>query len=49
VRQTLEHWKADRDLTSLREPDARANLPDVERKDWQAFWSGVADLLKRAE
>ncbi len=49
VRQTLERWKADRDLTSLREPDARANLPDAEEKDWQAFWAEVLSLLNKAD
>jgi hypothetical protein len=49
VRQTLEHWKADRDLASLREPDALAKLPQGERKDWQAFWAEVSSLLNKAD
>jgi hypothetical protein len=29
-------------------PTALAKLPQGERKDWQAFWSEIATLLKKA-
>ena len=49
IRQTLRQWKAHRDLASVRDEKALAELPDSERKDWQAFWSEVAALLKKAD
>lgn len=36
-------------LACVRELEALARLPQGERKNWQAFWAGAADLLKRAE
>ncbi len=45
---TLQSWNADPDLACVRDHDALARLPDPERKDWQALWSNVAELLRRA-
>jgi serine/threonine-protein kinase len=47
--KSLRHWQQDTDLAGIRSADALAKLPDAERKEWDAFWGEVADLLKRAE
>ena len=49
ARKTLDILTHHRDLACVREPEALARLPQGERKNWQAFWAGAADLLKRAE
>ncbi len=49
IAPTLKHWKIDTELAGIRDPDALAKLPEPERKQWQAFWEEVEDLLKRAE
>ena len=46
--QTLKDWKIDSDLTDVRYPEALANLPEAERKEWQALWADVDALLYRA-
>jgi hypothetical protein len=48
IAQALEHWRKDADLASVREPDAVASLPDVERDSWKSLWSKVDDLLAEA-
>jgi tetratricopeptide (TPR) repeat protein len=48
VVQTLQHWKADTDLTSLRDPAALALLPSDEQTAWKALWADVDALLRRA-
>jgi hypothetical protein len=48
IAQTLKHWKVDTDLAGIRDADALAKLPEVERKDWQALWAEVDALLARA-
>ena len=49
TRKTLDILTHHHDLACVREPEALAGLPQGERKSWQAFWAGAADLLKRAE
>ena len=39
ARQTLQHWKVDPDLASVREADSlKQDCPKPERKRWQALW-----------
>ena len=47
VRQTLTHWRADPDLTGVRDKDALAKLPKDERAKWQELWAEVDGLLER--
>jgi hypothetical protein len=49
VVQTLQHWKADTDLASLRDPAALALLPSDEQAAWKALWADVDALLRRAQ
>ncbi len=49
VVQTLQHWRRDAALATVRDAEALAKLPEAERKEWQALWSDVDALLKRAE
>ena len=48
VQKTLRHWQKDTDLSSIRDPEALAKLPEAERTEWQALWADVAALLKKA-
>jgi serine/threonine-protein kinase len=47
IKQTLQHWKSDLDLTALRDPAALAKLPDDEQKACQALWAEVDTILAR--
>ena len=47
--ETLQRWKSDRDLAGVRDEPELAKLPEPERKEWRAFWSEVATLLKTAD
>ena len=47
VRQTLTRWRADPDLTGVRDKDALAQLPEDERAKWQELWGEVDGLLNR--
>jgi tetratricopeptide (TPR) repeat protein len=47
--QELRHWQADTDLAGVRDPQALAKLPDGERKNWQALWADVDQLLQKAQ
>ncbi len=38
-----------RDLACVRDDKDLAKLPVAERKEWQAFWSDAAALLKKAD
>ncbi len=49
VVRVLEYWKADPDLAGVRDSDALAELPETERKTWQALWADVEALLKKAK
>ena len=35
-------WQTDRDLASVRGPEALAQLPEKERKAWSALWEHVS-------
>ncbi len=45
----LRHWQRDPDLATVRDAESLANLPDAERKEWEALWAEVESLLKRAQ
>jgi hypothetical protein len=49
IAQILDHWKRDNDLAGIRAAEALANLPEAERKEWQALWAEVEALLKRTQ
>ncbi|MGP0067865.1 MAG: protein kinase domain-containing protein [Isosphaeraceae bacterium] len=46
LQRTLSHWKVDTDLASLRSPQALAQLPEPDRRDWKALWDEVDSLLR---
>jgi hypothetical protein len=48
ARQSLTHWRKDRDLAGVREAAALAKLPPEERQAWQNFWDRVDALLQPA-
>ena len=43
----MTHWRADPDLTDVRNKDTLAKLPEDERALWQELWGEVAGLLQR--
>ena len=47
--QALRHWQQGADLAGVRDKDALAALPAVERAEWEKLWAGVADLLRRLD
>jgi tetratricopeptide (TPR) repeat protein len=47
ITKTLQHWKTDPDLTSLRDPAALAKLPKEQQKSCQALWSDVDAMLAK--
>jgi hypothetical protein len=47
VLRTLKRWRQDADLTSVRDPEGLAKLPQAEREAWCQLWSDVADLLQK--
>jgi tetratricopeptide (TPR) repeat protein len=49
VARSLVQWRQDTDLATIRDPEALAMLPEVERKEWQSLWADVEALLKRAQ
>jgi serine/threonine-protein kinase len=49
VAQTLRHWQQDTDLAGVRDRGALAKLPERERQKWQALWTSVEELRRRAE
>jgi tetratricopeptide (TPR) repeat protein len=46
LQQTLAHWKVDPDLSGIRAPEVLAQLPELERNNWQALWTEVDSLLR---
>jgi tetratricopeptide (TPR) repeat protein len=46
--KALSHWQTDPDLAGVRGDQALAQLPEGERKQWQALWADVAQLLHKA-
>jgi hypothetical protein len=49
VLQSLEHWRTDPDLGSVRCTAALAKLPERERAGWRALWAAVDALIERAK
>jgi hypothetical protein len=47
VPRTLKRWQQDADLSSVRDQEALAKLPQAEREAWCQLWSDVADLLQK--
>jgi len=47
IRQGLQFWWGDPDLSGVRAKDALARLPDEERERWERLWSDVEGLLRR--
>jgi len=47
IRQGLQFWWGDPDLSGVRAKDALARLPDEERERWERLWSDVDGLLRR--
>ena len=48
IAQTMQHWKNDAELAAVRDADALARLPAVERNDWQALREQVDALARMA-
>src|SRR5206468_4654566 len=46
VEKMLRHWKANPDLTSVRDAEALKVLPEAERSRWRTLWGRVDDLLR---
>jgi hypothetical protein len=46
ARQVLEALRGLPVLAGVRDPAALANLPEPERRTWQAFWQEVEGLLR---
>jgi tetratricopeptide (TPR) repeat protein len=49
VQQTLQHWRQDADLESVRGAKALAQLPEAERAAWQQLWAEVETLRKKTQ
>jgi hypothetical protein len=49
VRQRLQHWRQDRDLSGLRDKDAVDKLLAEEREACQKLWADVDTLLHKAQ
>jgi eukaryotic-like serine/threonine-protein kinase len=49
VTKTLEHWKADTDLTALRDAASLTKLPADEQKACRGLWAEVDALLAMAQ
>ena len=49
VIQTLEHWKVDTDLASIRDPEPVSKLPAAEQESWRTLWADVEALLTKAQ
>jgi hypothetical protein len=49
VAQTLAHWRADPDLSGIRDDKALAALAEPERLGWRALWDQVDRVRKQAD
>jgi hypothetical protein len=49
IAPTLQHWKADTDLASVRDPEPLSKIPEDEQKAWRGLWEEVDALRKKAE
>jgi eukaryotic-like serine/threonine-protein kinase len=45
--QKLTHWQLDAGLAGVRDKEALAQLPQVEREAWLQLWSSVAKVLQK--
>jgi tetratricopeptide (TPR) repeat protein len=45
----MQDWLGDADLADVREPEALAKLPDIERQPWYELWAQVSETLARAK
>jgi hypothetical protein len=48
LRTTLQHWRRDTDLATVRDTEALKKLPAEEQESWRKLWADVADLLQKA-
>jgi hypothetical protein len=48
VQRTLRQWQQDPYLASVRDPEALATLPLVERQGWATLWFDVAHRLQKS-
>jgi serine/threonine protein kinase/tetratricopeptide (TPR) repeat protein len=46
LKDAMQYWKTDKDLSGVRDAAALAKLPDTERREWQMLWDDV-DALER--
>jgi hypothetical protein len=49
IEKKLQHWLVDKDLASIRDKDAVAQLPADEREACQKLWAKVAELLRKTQ
>ncbi len=49
IAHTLNYWKMDPDLASVRDEKELAKLPKAERKEWQTLWANVNALLSKTK
>jgi hypothetical protein len=42
----LRRWKAEADLTGIRDEDDLKQLPETERRAWREFWAEVEALIE---
>jgi tetratricopeptide (TPR) repeat protein len=47
IQVAIERWRADPNLSSVRDPVALSRLAGDEKKAWTQFWTEVGELLKR--
>ena len=45
LRKKLEHWRKDKDLAAVREPEGLAKFAESEKKKWADFWHKVDKFL----
>jgi serine/threonine-protein kinase len=48
MQKELHYWQKDRALTSIRDKEALAKLPQAERAAWQQLWNDVETLLQKS-
>jgi serine/threonine-protein kinase len=49
AQRELRSWQKNLALASVRDKEALAELPEVERAGWQQFWTDIEALLKKSE
>jgi tetratricopeptide (TPR) repeat protein/tRNA A-37 threonylcarbamoyl transferase component Bud32 len=49
LQKLLRHWQQDTDLSTVRDAEALAKLPETERRPWQQLWTDVEALRKKAQ